>query len=167
MSETYSAFKTKLLEEEEGSTFTLNNQAVMHNFLELLRRMEMIKPFIQTIIKFNRFDKTEVGGIHGNILSTKFSDLVKSFQDVESKFTGLDCNLLEISDSEFEKVLNEIETDFNDLDVRAVAIAIWAITDVSATASLGQILSGFNALHHHPFFITSFKSQYQTIIDFF
>ena len=164
--DTYSKFKTKLLE-AEGSTFTLNNQAVMHNFLELLRRMEMIKPLIQTIIEFNRFDKTEVGGIHGNILSTKFSDLVKSFQDVESKFTGLDCNLLEISDSEFEKVLSEIETDFNDLDVRAVAIAIWAITDVSSTVSLGQILSGFNALLRRPFFISSFKSQYQTIIELF
>ena len=162
----YAQFKEKLLE-SEGNSFTLNNQAVMHNFLELLSRMEKIKPIVQTIIEFNRFDKTEVGGIHGHILSSKFQDLVKSFQDIESKFTGLEENLLEVNDDEFVTLITEIETDFNDLDVRAVAIAIWAIQDVSSIVSLGQILSGFNALLKRPFFISSFKSQYQYIVDLF
>ncbi|KAH0788142.1 Dynein heavy chain family protein [Histomonas meleagridis] len=163
----YVEFKEKLINADGPSSFTLNNQAVMPKFITLRNRLNDIKPLLQTIIEFTRFDKTEVGGIHGHILSPKFSQLLDSFHDIESKITSLDVDLLTISDEEFSRICKEIQTDFLDLDVRAVAIAIWAIQDVSSIVSLGQILSGFNALLRRPFFIESFKKQYPQIITLF
>lgn len=162
----YIIFKERILQ-EAGSSFTLNNQAVMPSFITLCKRMELIKPIVQTIIEYNRFDKTEVGGIHGNRLSLDFQNVLKSFQDTESNLTGMEENLLTVDDEFFDKKIKEIQSDFNELDVRAVAIAHWAIEDVSSVVSLGQILSGLNALLRRPFFIESFKKLYPAIIDLF
>jgi len=163
----YIQFKNKLLNAEGSSAFTLNNQAVIPSFLTLVKRLEEIRPIIQTLLEYNRFDKTEIGGIHGHYLSPRFQDVLKCFQDVESKITGLDQDLLKISDAEFHKIMKEIQIDFADLDIRSVAIAIWAIQDVSSIVSLGQILSGLNALLRRPFFISSLKEQYPYIISVF
>ena len=163
----YVQFKDKIINEEGASGFTLNNQAVIPGFLRLTSRIERLKPVLNTIIEFNRFDKTEVGGIHGHILSPKFQKLLDEFHEVESKLTGLDCDLFKISDSEFNAIMKEIDLSFDDLDVRAVAIAIWAIQDVSSIVSLGQILTGFNALLRRPFFIDQFQRQYPQIISLF
>ena len=165
--DSYVQFKEKIIEEEGSSSFTLNNQAVMPKFLSLVNRIDKLKPILNTIIEFNRFDKAEVGGIHGHILSPKFQKLLDEFHEVESKLTGLDVDLLKVSDSEFSKIIAEIEARFNDLDIRAVAIAIWAIQDVSSIVSLGQILTGFNALLRRPFFIESFHRNYPQIIELF
>ncbi|KAK8861127.1 hypothetical protein M9Y10_012822 [Tritrichomonas musculus] len=163
----YIEFKEKILAEEGQSSFTLNNQAVMPQFLTLLSRIDRLKPVLSTIIEFNRFDKTEVGGIHGHILSPKFARLLEEFHEVESKLTGLDEDLLKCPDNRFNDIMNEVEAAFNDLDIRAVAIAIWAIQDVSSIVSLGQILTGFNALLRRPFFVQSFQKQYPFIIELF
>jgi hypothetical protein len=61
----FMALKEKLATVDGPSAFTLNNQAVMPRFIRLTRQMDEIKPLLQMVIEVNRFDKTEVGGIHG------------------------------------------------------------------------------------------------------
>jgi dynein heavy chain len=147
--------------------FTLNNQAVMPQFIQLSKRLDEIAPILQTMIEFNRLDKTEVGGIHGHILSPRFAQLLDEFHDIEGKMTGMDFDLLRIPDAQFNAINKEVKTSFLDLDIRAVAIAVWAIQDVSSVVSLGQILTGFNALLRRPFFIESFQRQNSAIIALF
>jgi dynein heavy chain len=163
----YIVFKERLLNQEGASSFTLNNQAVLPRFLNLCGRLEELNPIVQTIIEFNRFDKTEVGGIHGHILSPRFVTLLDEFHDVDSKLTGLEFDLLKVSDAQFSAVIKELNVAFLDVDIRAVAIAIWAIQDAASIVSLGQVLSGFNALLRRPFFIDEFQRQYPHIVSLF
>jgi dynein heavy chain len=165
--EAYVEFKEQLFNQERTTSFTLNNQAVLPRFLSLCRRLEELKPIIQIIIEFNRFDKTEVGGIHEHILSPRFATLLDEFHNVEGKFTGLEFDLLKVPDAQFNAVVKELNVAFLNLDIRAVAIAIWAIQDVGCIVSLGQVLSGFNALLRRPFFIEQFQRQYPHIVSLF
>jgi hypothetical protein len=139
----------------------------MPNFIRLTKRLDEIKPILHTMIEFNRLDKTEVGGIHGHILSPRFLQLLDEFHDIEGKLTSMDFDLLRIPDAQFSAINSEVKAHFLDLDIRAVAIAVWAIQDVSSVVSLGQILTGFNALLRRPFFIESFQRQNSAIIALF
>ncbi|OHS95209.1 Dynein heavy chain family protein [Tritrichomonas foetus] len=163
----YVEFKEKILAQDGPSAFTLNNNIVMPKFLDLCNRLDQLKPIIETIIEFNRFDKTEVGGLHGHILSPKFADVLNDFHDIEGKLTGMDIDLLKVPEEQFTEIINELNDEFMNLDIRAVAIAIWAIKDVSSIVSLGQVLSGLNALLRRPFFIQTFKQQYTMVVNLF
>ena len=163
----YVDFKERIMSQEGSSSFTLNNQIVMPSFLDLCDRLEKLKPVIMTVIEYNRFDKTEVGGLHGHILSPKFADVLNDFHDIEGKLTGLEMDLLKIPQAQFTELINELNDEFLNLDIRAVAIAIWAIKDVSSIVSLGQVLSGLNALLRRPFFMETFRQQYTMVVDLF
>ena len=163
----YVVFKEKVLKDDGPSSFTLNNEIVMPKFLDLCNRLEELKPVIETIIEFNRFDKTEVGGLHGHILSPKFADVLNDFHDVEGRLTGMDIDLLKCPEDQFRAILDELNDEFMNLDIRAVAIAIWAIKDASSIVSLGQVLSGLNALLRRPFFIETFQKHYLMVVNLF
>jgi hypothetical protein len=62
----------------------------MPGFIRLCRRLDEVKPILQTIIEFNRLAKTEVGGIHGHILSPRFVQLLEEFHEVEGRLTNMD-----------------------------------------------------------------------------
>jgi hypothetical protein len=165
----YVGFQTKMLEAEEewATSFTLKDHAVIPTFLRLQERIIQIKPILSTIIEFNRFDKTEVGGAHGHILSPKFVALLDQFHEVETKISNYETDFLKCPDPEFQSIIEELGGDFLTLDTSAVAIAIAAIEDVPSIVSLGQILSGFNALLYRPYFIEAFKAQYLQIISLY
>jgi hypothetical protein len=159
----YNDFKKQLSELEDASdrpSLTLVVNVIIPRFNVLCERLERVKPVIQSIIEFNRFDKTEVGRIHDHLLSSKFTILLDEFHDIESKLAQMDIDLFSSSDEEFEKQIIKIQRYFQDLDVRTVSIVIWATTNCNSIASLGQILSGFNSLLPRQFFINQFQSQY-------
>jgi len=149
------------------SPLTLVDKAVVPKFEVLCSRLEEVKPIVQTTIEFRRFDKTEIGGVHGHILSPRFSALFDEFSDLESRIGQDESDFLRISDDEFREKMDYIISEFNDLDVRAVAIAIWSTNDAPSIVSLGQILSGFNSLLYRPFFIDNFKRQFTSIIHLY
>jgi hypothetical protein len=112
------------MHQEGPSAFRLNNTAVLPRLTELCKCLDALRPVIQTIIEFNRFDKSEVGGIHGHVLSPTVLALLEEFQDVEGRLMGLEFDLLKVPNEQFDAVLRDLNTCFLDLDIRAVAIAI-------------------------------------------
>jgi hypothetical protein len=116
--------KEKVLTVDGPSAFTFKNQAVMPCFIRLTKRMDEVKPLLQTIIEFNRFDKTEVGEIHGHILGPRFTQLFDELHDIEGKLNSMKVNLLQIADAQFNAILKEVQGLFLDIGVRSVAIAV-------------------------------------------
>jgi hypothetical protein len=68
----------------------------------LCSRHEKVRPVIQSIVEYSKFEKVEVGGIHGHILSPRFASLLEQFSEAESKLSALECDLHKISDREFQ-----------------------------------------------------------------
>jgi hypothetical protein len=111
--------------------------------------MGEVKPLLQTIIEFNRLNKTEVGGIRGHVLGPRFTRLLDEFHNVEGKLNSMKANILQIPDAQFTAILKEVQGLFLDLDVWAVAIAVWAITlRLRTTVESVSSISGPISLFH-------------------
>jgi hypothetical protein len=167
----YNEFKKDLNELENSETgppsLTLVDQAVVSRFLTLCSRVDKIGPIIQSIVEYSKFEKTEVGGTHGHILSPRFTQLLEEFGEVESKLSAIEFDLLSIPDEQFKIEIEKIQRYFETLDSAAVSIAIWATEDCNSIVSIGQILSGFGSLINRKNFIDEIQRQYPTIIKLY
>ncbi|GMO20517.1 MAG: hypothetical protein Ta2E_11760 [Mycoplasmoidaceae bacterium] len=133
--------------------------------IQFEKTKEKIKRILQSLVEHLKLEKTEVSGIHGHTLSTRFDQLQQEFDDVSAKLASIENDLFTVTDSEFKTEIESIEALIQHLDVTAVSIAIWATDDCNSTVSFWQILSGLGSLIFRKFLMMNFNANIQILFN--
>ncbi|VTJ75474.1 Hypothetical predicted protein [Marmota monax] len=125
------------------------------------------KDLYKTAIEFLKLEKIELGGVRGNILGSRVTQIYDEVFELVKVFAECKYDPLDPGDSSFDNDYADFETKIQDLDRRLATIFCQAFDDCSSIESSAKLLYMCGSLLERPLILAEVVPRYSTMLEMF
>ncbi|NWI70492.1 DYH17 protein, partial [Todus mexicanus] len=170
---TYCSNSTTTLFPEEPQLWEFSPSLVFRRMDSFLQRLKTIKDgscpqeLYQTAIEFLKLEKTELGGLRGNMLGSQVLQIFEEVSEIIKTFAECKYDPLDPAEEELNKDFAEFQKKIEDLDRRLATILCQAFDDCNCLASALKLVHMFISLLERPLIKAEVSSCYSALLGMF
>nr|XP_031541762.1 dynein heavy chain 17, axonemal [Vicugna pacos] len=130
-------------------------------------RVQTIEDLYKTAIEFLKLEKIEIGGVRGNILGSRVTQLCEEVFELVKVFADCRYDPLDPGDSSFDDDYADFETKIQDLDRRLATIFCQGFDDCSSIESCAKLLYMCGGLLERPLILAEVVPRYSVMLELF
>ncbi|KAK6478238.1 dynein heavy chain 17 [Huso huso] len=132
-----------------------------------LRRLQTLEELYHVSIELLKLEKTDIGGVKGNILGIMIFSIFEEFLEQMKVFAESKYDTLDPADSEFEESYAKFQKQVQDYDTRLGTIICQAFDDCHCIESAVKLFDMFGTLLERPILRSQVSSKYTALVEMF
>ncbi|XP_064890245.1 dynein axonemal heavy chain 17 isoform X3 [Columba livia] len=132
-----------------------------------LHRLRTIEELYETAIEFLKLEKTEMGGVRGNILGSQVFQIYEEVSELIKTFSECSYDALDPAEEQLNKDFAEFQKKIEDMDRRLAALLCQGFDDCNSMASAMKLVHMFAFLLERPLIKAEVSPYYSVLLGLF
>ncbi|NWW98330.1 DYH17 protein, partial [Caloenas nicobarica] len=153
--------------QEEPQLWDFPPSLIFRRIEAFLQRLKTIEELYATAIEFLKLEKTEMGGVRGNILGSQVFQIYEEVSELVKTFSECKYDPLDPAEEQLNKEFAKFQKKIEDMDRRLATILCQGFDDCNSLASATKLVHMFASLLERPLIKAEVSPYYSVLLGMF